>query len=159
LFVDWSSSGTLVYIEAMQPLHIRLQQILTQAAGYALLVVMHGQRLALLDAPVVSARAVLVMALAEVGSVRVPDTARRHYEHTMAASDAIRRALDLLVTCLRPGADDHARTELTQALRAATDHLRLATRLLPGFAMADLSQACCAAHAVRSPLICQTAEG
>ena len=160
MFVDQSlRGGTLAYIEAVQPLHERLQQILTQAAGYSLLVMTRGKRLVFLDAPVVAARAALTAAGAELAAVRVPAAARPHHDHTTAAGGSLARALDLLLTCLRPGADDHARAALTGALRAATDHLRIGTRLLPGFALADLTQACCAAHAALPPLTCRIVEG
>ena len=150
---------TLTYIEAVQPLHERLQQILTQAAGYALLVMTRGRRLVFLDVPVIGARAALDEAQAQLATVPAPGPARFHFEHMAAATSAIARSLECLVTCLRPGADDHARAALTRALRSATDHLRACTRSLPGFAMADLTQACCAVHAARPRLICQTVEG
>ena len=160
LVVDRSPRGaTLAYIEAVQPLYERLQQILTQAAGYALLVMTRGRRLVLLDAPVVGARAALDAADAQLAAVLAPGPARFHFDHMVMATDAIARALECLVTCLRPGADDHARGALSRALRLATDHLRACTRALPGFAMADLTQACCAVHAARPRLVCQTVEG
>jgi hypothetical protein len=144
------------YIDAVQAPHQRFNQLLTQAAGYALLVVTRGKAGALLDAPVTIARDALGDARDDLRAVRVPSGARHHHFHLSAAATAIERSLDLLTICLRPAADDHARAALTQALRAATDHLRATTRLLPGFEMVDLSQACCAAHAPAPP-ICRPA--
>ena len=153
-------SGILAYIQAMQPLHERLRQILTQAAGYSLLVMTRVKRLAFLDSPVTSAREALAMARAGIDRLQVPAAARHHHHHITAASEAIAQALDLLLACLRPSADDPARADLTRMLRIATDHLRATTHLLPGFVMVNLSQACCAAHASQaSMLICQTVEG
>ena len=148
---------TLNYIESVQPLHERFQQLLTQAAGYSLLVLTRGRRLVLLDGPVAMARGALCPLRSALETIRVPEGARHHRGHMIAAAAAIGRSLDLLTACLRPAADDHARTALTRTLRIATDHLRAATRLLPGFEMVDLSQACCAAHLGRPQLICQAA--
>ena len=144
------------YIDAVQALHQRFNQLLTQASGYALLVLTRGKAVALLDTPVTIACDALEEAQDDLRAVRVPSGARHHHFHLSAAATAIERSLDLLTICLRPVADDLARTALTQALRAATDHLRATTRLLPGFEMVDLSQACCAAHAP-APLICRPA--
>jgi hypothetical protein len=148
VFVDWSAPrGVLGYIQAVQPVHERLQRILTQAAGHSLLVMGRDKSPALLDAPVVAARDALAAACAGLGEVRVPPAARQHHRHTAAASAAIGHALDRLSACLSPAADDRARHELTRMLRAASDHLKAATRLLPGFGLVDLSQACYAPHA------------
>jgi hypothetical protein len=149
----------LTYIEAAQPLHERLQQILTQAAGYALLIMTRGRRLVFLDAPVVAARAALDDARAQLATLPAPGSAGFHFDHLTQAADALARTLECLGACLRRGADDHARAALSAALRSTTDHLRACTRSLPGFSMVDLTQACCAAHAARPRLLCQTVEG
>lgn len=155
MFVDRSPRDDMVaYIEAMQPLHADLQRVLTQAAGYSLLVLTLGGRVALADVPVIAARGALATVRSQLDGVRVPVSARQHHDHVSAASVAIHRALGFLETCLHSSADDDARGELTRALRIATDHLRVGTKLLPGFELVDLSQACCAAHAARSPLFC-----
>jgi hypothetical protein len=57
------------------------------------------------------------------------------------------RAADLIAgDRLTPDAET-ARRALSRELRASTDHLRHASRALPGFEMVDLTQSCCAAHA------------
>jgi hypothetical protein len=158
--VDGLVEGVSRYIHTVEPIHDRLRRVLTQTAGYSLVVMTRGRRLFLLDVPIISARDELAMTRAELESVGVPAAARRHRDHVLAATEAIALALDCLTACLRPTADDQVRAELTRRLASAADHLRAATRLLPGFAMADLSQACCAVHA-RQPgaPICQTIGG
>lgn len=145
---------TLQYIIDSRPLHERLQQVLTQVAGFSLLVMTRGERVPMLDGPAVLAREALRSAQAELRSLRVPAAAMHHAQHIQAAAGAVERALDLLIACLRPAADEPTRAALTRCLRLATDHLRAATRLLPGFEMVDFSQACCAAHAGAGRLAC-----
>lgn len=153
--------AVMAYMSAAEPVQRQLQQVLTQAAGYALMIMTRGRRAVLLDAPVTEARHSLACAAAALDDLRVPDPARHHHHHLAAAAATVGRSLDALVGCLRPGADDPARAALTRDLRIATDHLRATARLLPGFEMVDLSQACCAAHVGQqaSMLMCQAAEG
>lgn len=155
------ADAVITYLNAAQPVHQQLQQVLTQAAGYALLVMTRGHRVALLDAPVAGAERALAQVRVGLGGIRVPARARHHHHHMFSAVEAVGRSLQALLGCLRPGADDRLRAELTRALRAATDHLRAASRLLPGFEMVDLSQACCAVHAgpQATMLTCQAVEG
>jgi cellulase/cellobiase CelA1 len=152
--------AVVTYLNAAQSVHRQLQQVLTQAAGYALLVMTRRHRVALLDAPVVSAKAALSRVTVELEDLRIPAPARHHHHHMTAAAETVGRSLDALLGCLRPGADDGLRAALTRDLRAATDHLRAASRLLPGFELVDLSQACCAAHVGQpaSMLMCQAVE-
>lgn len=161
MFIGRMPQGELAgYTGRVQAPFGSLQRVLTQAAGFALLVVSPGRRVALPDTPVATARAALAAARAEIEAGPVPPAARRHHHHVMAAAAAMSDALDLLMACLRCRDDDPARADLVRMLRVATDHLRAATRLLPGFAMVDLSQACCAAHAAPAAArICQTVEG
>lgn len=148
------------YTRRVQAPFESLQRVLTQAAGFALLAMSRGGRVAPPDTPVASARAALAAARAEIDALPVPQAARHHHHHVVAAAAAMAHVLDLLMACLRRRDDDRARADLVRMLRVATDHLRAATRLLPGFAMVDLSQACCAAHAAPAAArICQTVEG
>lgn len=80
-------------------------------------------------------------------ALRPPAEARHQFHHLSAAADAIERAAGLAHACLTVRADDADRGALLHALRAATHHLRATGRLLPGFELVDLGQACCAAHA------------
>ncbi len=135
------------YVLASRPVHDGLRQVLTQAAGFALLVIVPGRVPAMLDGPAALARRALSPTREALGALRVPPQAQHHHFHLVCAADALARCLDLLTTCLRPVAFDAERDALVRGLREATDHLRAAARLLPGFEMADLTQACCAVHA------------
>lgn len=147
---DWSDAAQPIvrYLSEAQPLHARLQQVLTQLAGYSLLVMTRGRRLSLLDAPVAPARDALGASRAQLAALCANGSCRHHHHHLTGAADALAQAIEALTACLRRHPDDHQpRAELSRALQAATGHLRAAARLLPGCAMVDVSQACCATHA------------
>jgi hypothetical protein len=137
---------TLHYIVCGRPLLSRLQQILTQTAGFALLVMSGGGRVSMLDVPLALAAQELASTSEELHALPVPVPARYHYYHAMQAVASIGQAIDLLAVCMRCPRDDPARGALTRRLRVATEHLRAASRL-PDFGMVDLQQACCAYHA------------
>lgn len=137
---------TLHYIVCGKPLLTRLQQILTQTAGFALLVMTRGERVLMLDVPLALASQELASTSEELHALPVPVAARHHFYHAMQAVISIGQAIDLLAVCVRCARDDPARAALTRGLRVATEHLRAASRL-PGFGMVDLQQACCACHA------------
>lgn len=142
---------TLRYVLASRKLHERLRQVLTQAAGFALLVMTRGSTLPMLDAPVALARSALHPARDEIDALAVPPRARHHHRHLIAAAAALEQSLALLAGCLHR---DGGEAALVRSLRRATDHVRAAARLLPGFEMVDLTQACCAAHAGPRRLAC-----
>lgn len=137
---------TLHYIVSGKPLLTRLQQILTQTAGFALLVMTRGGRVPMLDVPLALASQELASTSEELHALAVPAPARHHFYHAIQAVASIGQAMDLLAVCMRCARDDPARAALTRRLRVATEHLRAASRL-PGLAMVDLQQACCACHA------------
>jgi hypothetical protein len=137
---------TLHYIVNGKPILIRLQRILTQTAGFALLVMTRGGRVPMLDVPLALAGQELASTSEELHALPVPAPARHHFYHAIQAVASIGQAIDLLAVCMRCARDDPARAALTRRLRVATDHLRAASTL-PGFAMVDLQQACCACHA------------
>ncbi len=138
--------STLRYIASGEPLVTRLQQILTQTAGFALLVMTRGGRVPMLDVPLALAGRELAATSEELHALPVPAPAQHQFYHAIEAVASIRQALDLLAVCMQCARDDPARAALTRRLRVATEHLRTASRL-PGFAMVDLQQACCAGHA------------
>ncbi len=144
---------TLAYVVESRPLHDRLNLILTQAAGYSLLAMTAGREPPMLDAPVALARAELRLARDGLAALRVPGAAAHHFHHVAAAAGAIERSLALLTACPRTRDDELGRAALARCLRVATEHLRAATRLLPGFEMVDARQACCAAHANAAPMM------
>ncbi len=137
---------TLHFIVCGKPLLTRLQQILTQTAGFALLVMARGGRVPMLDVPLALATQELASTSEELHALPVPGPARHHFYHATEAVASIRQAIDLLAVCMRCARDDPARSALTRRLRVATEHLRAASQL-PGVAMVDLQQACCACHA------------
>jgi hypothetical protein len=137
---------TLHYIVCAKPLLTRLQQILTQTAGFALLVMNKGGRVPMLDVPLALAAQQLASGSEELRALPVPEPARHHHHHAIQAVAVMRQAIDLVAICMRCGRDDPARAALTHRLRVATEHLRTASQL-PGFGMVDLTQACCACHA------------
>jgi hypothetical protein len=137
---------TVQYILGGRPLLTRLQQILRQTAGFALLVMSQGGRVPVLDVPLALASQELSSTSAELQALPVPAQARHYYDHAIEAVTAIGQAIDLVAVCLRCARDDPARAVLTRRLRVATEHLRAASRL-PSFGMVDLRQACCAYHA------------
>jgi CubicO group peptidase (beta-lactamase class C family) len=144
--LDAVNDATLHYIVGGKPVLVRLQQILTQTAGFALLVMSSGARLPMLDVPLAVAARELSSAAEELRALPVPEPARHHHYHAIEAVAAMRQAIDLVTACMRCGRDDPARAALTRRLQAATDHLRAASRL-PDFGMVDLRHACCACHA------------
>jgi hypothetical protein len=136
---------TLHYIVCGKPLLTRLQQILTQTAGFALLVMTRGGRVPMLDVPLALASQELASTSEDLYALPVPASARHHFYHAIQAVASIGQAIDLLAVCMRCARDDPARAALTRRLRVATEHLRVASRL-PDFGMVDLQQACCACH-------------
>jgi len=145
---------TMLYIVNSRPLHDRLQQILTQVAGFSLLVMTRGPGAPRLDGPLALAGDAFRSTREELGALHVPARAKHHYRHVIDAAGAVERSMGLLTDCLRPQADETTRAVLVRCLRLATDHLRAATRLLPGFEMVDLRQACCAAHPTSGRIVC-----
>ncbi len=136
---------TVHYIVSGKPLLTKLQQVITQTAGFALLVMARGARVPMLDIPLALASRELASTAEELHALRVPASARHHFDHAIQAVESIGHAIELVRVCMRCARDDPARGALTRRLRVATEHLRAASRL-PGFAMVDLQQACCACH-------------
>jgi hypothetical protein len=146
---------TLPYIVDSRLLHDRLRQVLAQIAGFSLLIMSKGDRLPMLDAPLALAREALTSVAEQLRALHVPPAARHHYHHTIEAARAVEQATGLVLHCMRSRRDETQRAALTRCLRSATDHLRMASRLLPGFEMVDLRQACCAYHANIGPAVRQ----
>ena len=141
------SDRMLRYVVESRTCHERLRDGLTQLAGIALLMMTRRNRIDSLQAPLDAARALLVPPFEALACLAVPTEARHHHHHLLTAADALRQAIARIETCLYPNADERSRSALTRSLRRATEHLRAAGALLPGFAMVDMAQACCACHA------------
>jgi hypothetical protein len=145
-----SRDRLLDYATACAEVQEVFREVLVQLSGFALLLMMRRPERSVwagsLDAVAVEADE----ARDRMRALRPPVAAQHQFHHLSAAADAIGRAADLSHACLSVRADDTDRDALLQALRAATHHLRATGRLLPGFELVDIAQACCAAHAAEA---------
>ena len=123
-----------------------LRDVLVQLSGFALLLMTRRPERSVWAGSLDAIAARMDEARERMGALRPPAAARHQFHHLSKAADAIGRAADLAHACLTARADDADRDALLQVLRAATHHLRATGRLLPGFELVDLGQACCAAH-------------
>jgi hypothetical protein len=140
-------NGILAYIEASRDVQRLLQQVLTQVAGYSLMLMTSSRRAPQLEGAILMARAAADRASDQARALRAPASAAHHRHHLLKASEATCWAFVAAETCAAPGAGDSDRDGLSRALGQATRHLRATSRLLPGFEMVDFGQACCAMYA------------
>jgi hypothetical protein len=150
---------TLAYMAACGEVQIRLRDVLTQLAGFALLLATRRSRPSLQPPPIDVAEARAAEAAEMLHGLRPPGEAAHHFHHLAAAADAVGRAVRGALACSTARSDENDRDELLRALRAAAAHLHVTARLLPGFELVDLRQACCAAHAAPAALSCADAGG
>lgn len=136
----------LGYAMACSEVQEGLRDVLVQLSGFALLLMTRRPERSVWAGSLDAIATRMDEALERLRALRPPAAARHQFHHLSAAADAIGRAADLAHACLAARADDTDRDALLQALRAATHHLRATGRLLPGFELVDLGQACCAAH-------------
>lgn len=137
----------LAYIEGGRVAQDLLCQVLTQLAGYSLMLMTTSRRPNLAEQSIRGASAAAARAFEDIRALAVPSAARHHHHHLCKAAEAARHAFAAAERCGRPDAGEAERDALTRALQAATAHLRVTARLLPGFEMVDFDQACCALHA------------
>jgi hypothetical protein len=135
----------LSYMEECRLVQEQFRQVLTQVAGYSLLIMTRKVTSARLDGPMLVARKAAGRAHEHLLALKVPAAAAHHYHHLLKASEAIRAALAAAEACTTDGPDKPERAGLSRALKAATAHLRATARLLPGFEIVDFGQGCCAA--------------
>jgi len=81
----------------------------------------------------------------DMAALRPTEAALHHHRHLRCAVRAVRRAVALAGQGLHRW-DEAMMDEMTAALRRANQELHWATAALPGFAVVDLRQACCAMH-------------
>lgn len=136
------SDPVLAYVLAARPLHAALREAVIQLAAFALYRATRTRALALDITPLDRARDTLGDHTAGLAALRAPDPAAHHHHHLMGAATALERAL-AAGYATGTGAD----TLFFAAVEEAERHIRAAGRLLPGFEMVDLTQACCAMHA------------
>jgi hypothetical protein len=145
------SAAPLRYVVACQPVHERLRDLVTQLGGLSLMVMLRREGAFDRDTPLRRAREALSELREALRGLPVPHRAAHHHHHMFEACHAIGRAGDLLAGDPLTRDAEAARLALSRELRSAADHLRHASRALPGFEMVDLTQSCCAAHAARLP--------
>jgi hypothetical protein len=149
----------LRYMADCRHVQSELTQVLTQMAGFALLLTTRRTSLSLWSGPLQLAGDRMKEAMQALRLLHAPSEAAHHYHHLTEAAEAIEAGVGVARRCLTRGADDTDRDMLTRLLRSATDHLRVTASLLPGFELVDLGQACCAFHAaaagqeIKSPLV------
>lgn len=144
---DRIDEATLSYIETARPVQVLLQQVLTQVAGYSLMLMTNSKAASRPEGAILTARAVANDAYEQLQALRIPARAAHHHHHLLQASEATRWAFAAAEKCAAPEATEGERKTLVRALNAASEHMRTTARLLPGFETVDFSQACCAIHA------------
>jgi hypothetical protein len=149
---DHLSAGSLRYVVECQPVHERLRDLLTQLGGLALMTMLRREGRFDCTTPLRRAREALSETSETLRRLPVPPGAAHHHHHMSEAYCAIERVCGLLSAGSRLGGAEAAKLELSRELRSAADHLRFASRAMPGFEMVDLAQSCCAAHAASAPL-------
>jgi hypothetical protein len=137
------------------------RDVLVQLSAFALLLMARRPERSIWAASLDAAAAHAAEAHERLRALRPPAEGQHQFHHLVTAAEAIGRATVLADVCLARRADAADRGALVQSLRVATYHLRATGRLLPGFELVDLGQACCAAHAAAaSPgLACDIASG
>ncbi len=153
------SDPVVQYIADCGEVQERFRQVLTQLAGFALLLATRRVERSVWSGPLDIAEDRVTEAGQMLRALRPPGEARHHFRHLAAAGAAIERSLAVAYACLTARASETDRDDLMRALRSATRHLRATARLLPGFEIVDLSQACCAAHADAPALSCAAIAG
>lgn len=141
------SPRTTRYIHDCNAVQEQLHQVLTQMSGFTLLLLTRRLAPSLGAGPLELASKRMAVAGEQFRSLEPHgDRARHHHHHLGLATELVGQCVATAHDCLRTRADDVGKDRLTRLLRAALEHLKLTARLLPGFSMVDLGQACCAAH-------------
>jgi hypothetical protein len=132
----------LRYVLDAKPVYEALRAEMVQLAAFLLTRLTANGRRIVDPAHVENSQPRLAEARQGLGELRPPASAAHHYWHMQGAQRALERAETAALS--RADCD---RDALFHRLEEAEAHLRAASRALPGFALVDLSQACCAAHA------------
>ena len=135
------------YVNAARPAQALISETLTQVSGFALLAMTSSRPPTLAEAALIGAQKASAHAIEEVRALNAPERARHHLHHLRKAATALAEACAQARLCLKPGASHGERDALLDALRATSDHLRSTAKLIPGFEIVELGQACCAVHA------------
>lgn len=135
---------TLAYVEHAKTVFDRIGRISGQLSGLLILAA-SGARSAQghpMFALIGEAEAGLAE---EMAALRPTGPALHHHRHLSLAARAVARAVEIAGQGLHRW-DAAMMDAMTAALRRANQHLHWATAALPGFAVVDLRQACCAMH-------------
>ncbi len=141
---DRLDAATAAYVTAMQ---LPFQQVRQAAAQFAAVLVLAASGARHWAGHPMLAMADEARRAAEdaIRAAAVPAAARHHHRHLIQAVDAIAEAGSRLRTAsIRR--NDAAIDAVVAAVKAAHRELQWSTAALPGFAMVDLAQCCCAAH-------------
>jgi hypothetical protein len=144
---DESDARSLPYVVACQPLHEQLRDVVTQLGGLSLMTMLRREGAFDRTTPLRLVREALGSIGEALRDLTVPHRGAHHHHHMTEACRAAAGAADLIADRRLTKNEEAARLALSRELRAATDHLRFASRALPGFEMVDLTQSCCAVHA------------
>lgn len=146
---DGLDDRTLAYIEDARLAFDQIRKINGQLAGLLVLAATGGRSAQ--DHPMF---ALILSGHDEMrdhlGKLRPTMAAEHHHRHLCRAA----RALSLAVTAARKvlhRRDETSLDAITEPLRRANQELHWATAALPGFAVVDLRQSCCANHAMLLP--------
>lgn len=126
-------------VDAKHP-YKEMQRALVQLAAF-LLKRMTGRRNLVDYGPLEAARLALGETARSAAALSPPASAAHHFTHLDAARAALDGALDAALA--HGGPDDGA---MFAMLERAEHHLKILSRILPGFEPVDFSQACCASH-------------
>lgn len=143
-FGDRLDEATAAYVLAMQTPFELLRQAVAQLAG-VLVLAASGSRQWPGHPMLAMAEAARREAEDAVRAAEVPAAARHHHRHLVQAAGAIAGAEGRLRGATL-GRNDEAIADGLAAVQAACRELQWSTAALPGFAMIDLTQSCCAAH-------------
>jgi hypothetical protein len=137
--------ATLAYVLAARPAFDQIRQTSGQLAGLLLLAAV-GLGSAQ-DHPMFTLLSARRDAMREsFGVLHPPAAAEHHHRHLRLAARAVSMAVDAAEHRLH-SRDDAALDTVSRLLRRANQELHRAAAALPGFAVVNLRQACCASHA------------
>ncbi len=133
--------STTIYVLTAQTAFDGLRRTAMQLAGLMLLAALGG--LSRQDHPLLGLAETAHATAADVlRSLSVPDNSAHHHHHLLKAERALLAALHRIRSGLHHGED--AQTKITHVIELALEHLRSASKALPGFDLVSFSDGCCA---------------
>lgn len=135
---------TLAYVERARPAFERISRISGQLSGLLILAAA-GARSAQGHPMFALTREAEAGLAEEMAALCPPEAALHHHRHLRLAARAVSHAMALAGRDLHRW-DEALMDAMTATLRRANQELHWATAALPGFAVVDLRQACCAMH-------------